>query len=175
MATTKSSATGKTFTPPVRPAEASSEGATGENDALQLLKADHEEVATMFEEYADSEDDGEKEELAQNICAALSVHAQIEEEIFYPAAREVLEADELELVNEADVEHATIRELVSQIEASDATDEHFDAMIKVLGEYVKHHVREEESELFPRLEASELDRQAVGNALAARKAELLLE
>jgi hemerythrin superfamily protein len=156
MATTKATPSGKTFKPPIRPAEAGY-GSTGESDALRLLKADHDEVATMFEEYA-----------------ALTVHAEIEEEIFYPAAREVLEAQELELVNEADVEHAAVKELVSQIEASDPTDDHFDATIKVLKEYVKHHVREEESELFPRLEARELDREAVGNALAARKAELLL-
>jgi hemerythrin superfamily protein len=173
MATTKSTTNEKTFKAPIRPAEAD-DSAAGESDALRLLKADHDEVATMFEEYEDSDDEREKEELAQRICAALTVHAQIEEEIFYPAAREVLEADELELVNEADVEHATVKELVSQIEASDATDDHFDATIKVLGEYVKHHVREEESELFPLLEARELDREAVGNALAARKTELLL-
>lgn len=173
MATTKATPSGKTFKPPIRPAEAGY-GSTGESDALRLLKADHDEVATMFEEYEDSDDDGEKQEMAQTICAALTVHAEIEEEIFYPAAREVLEAQELELVNEADVEHAAVKELVSQIEASDPTDDHFDATIKVLKEYVKHHVREEESELFPRLEARELDREAVGNALAARKAELLL-
>jgi len=173
MATTKSTTSGKMFKPPIRPAEAG-DGPTAESDALRLLKADHDEVATMFEEYDDSDDDREKEELAQRICAALTVHAQIEEEIFYPAAREVLEADELELVNEADVEHATVKELVSRIEASDATDDHFDATIKVLGEYVKHHVREEESELFPRLEARGLDRETVGNELAVRKAELVL-
>jgi hemerythrin superfamily protein len=173
MATTKSTTSGKTFKPPIRPAE-TGDDSTGESDALRLLKADHDEVATMFEEYEDSDDDGEKEELTQRICAALTVHAQIEEEIFYPAAREVLEGDELELVNEADVEHATVKALVSQIEASDVTDDHFDATVKVLGEYVKHHVREEESELFPRLEARELDRETVGNVLAARKADLLL-
>jgi hemerythrin superfamily protein len=172
MATTKSTTSEKTL-PPMRPAEAG-DRSTAESDALRLLKADHDEVATMFEEYEDSDDDGEKEELAQRICAALTVHTQIEEEIFYPAARDILEGDELELVNEADVEHATVKELVSQIEASDVTDDHFDATIKVLGEYVKHHVREEESELFPRLEARELDREMVGNALVARKAELLL-
>jgi hemerythrin superfamily protein len=172
MATTKSTSR-KTFKPPIRPA-AAGDGPTGESDALRLLKADHAEVATMFEEYEDLDDDGEKEELAQRICAALTAHAQIEEEIFYPAAREVLEANELELVNEADVEHATVKELVSRIEVSDATDDHFDATIKVLGEYVKHHVREEESELFPLLEARGLDREAVGNDLAARKVELVL-
>ena len=172
MATTKSLQTEKTFTAPIRPAGDLTSGPTGEVDALRLLQTDHTEVATLFEEYADAEDVVEKEELAQDICAALTVHAQIEEEIFYPAAREVLEADDLELVNEADVEHATIKELVAQIEDSDAMADHFDATVKILGEYVKHHVKEEESELFPRLEETELDMDDLGDRLAARKAEL---
>lgn len=171
MATTKSSPTEKTFKPPIRAAE-DGDAPTGAIDALQLLTTDHEEVATMFEEYADAEDAGEKAELAENICAALTVHAQIEAEIFYPAAREVLEAQDLELVNEADVEHATVKELVSQIEQSDATDDHFDATVNVLAEYVKHHVKEEESELFPKLEETKLDLSDLGTRLAARKAEL---
>jgi hypothetical protein len=169
MPISKSSPRPKAAKPPIRPVADVSDG---EIDALRLLKADHQEVAAMFDEYEDLEESGEKEVLAENICAALTVHAKIEEEIFYPAAREVLEAEDVELLNEADVEHASVKDLVSQIEASDAEDGHFDATVSVLGEYVKHHVQEEETELFPKLEEAGLDLAELGKKLAARKAEL---
>jgi hypothetical protein len=175
MPISKSSPSRKTAKPPIRPAADVSDGETGEVDALRLLKADHQEVAAMFDEYEDLEEYGEKEVLAENICAALTVHAQIEEEIFYPAAREVLEAEDAEVLNEADVEHASVKDLVSQIEAADADDGHFDATVSVLGEYVKHHVQEEETELFPKLEEAGLDLADLGKKLAARKAELQTE
>jgi hemerythrin-like domain-containing protein len=143
-----------------------------EIDALTLLKDDHQEVSGMFEDY-ESASDSDKQDLAVSICNALTVHAQIEEEIFYPAAREVLDEEDLELVNEADVEHGAVKQLVAQIEALDGGDDHFDAMVKVLGEYVKHHVHEEENELFPKLEETELDLAGLGKRLADRKAELL--
>jgi hemerythrin-like domain-containing protein len=141
-------------------------------DALNLLKSDHEEVSAMFEEYEEASD-SDKQDLAISICNALTVHAQIEEEIFYPAARQVLDEEDAELVNEADVEHGALKQLIVQIEALDGSDDHFDAMVKVLSEYVKHHVQEEENELFPRLEESELDVVGLGKRLAERKAELM--
>jgi hemerythrin superfamily protein len=145
-----------------------------ELDALALLKGDHQEVAALLEDFDEAEED-DKQDIAADICRALTVHAQIEEEIFYPAAREVLADDDLELVNEADVEHGAVKQLIAQLEDLDGSDDHFDAMVTVLGEYVKHHVREEENELFPRIEATDLDLAALGQALAERKFELSAE
>lgn len=148
-------------------------------DAIKLLTEDHKEVKALFKQYEklakdEDSDDDEKLAIAQQICLQLTVHAQVEEEIFYPAAREVLE--EADLVDEADVEHASVKELVSQIESSSPEeDDHFDARVKVLGEYVDHHVKEEEGELFPKLKKAELDLEALGEEIAARKEELLAE
>jgi hemerythrin superfamily protein len=138
-------------------------------DALTLLKQDHREVSDLFEEF-ESASGARKERIANQICEALTVHAQIEEEIFYPAARQVV--DEEDVVDEADVEHATIKGLVGRIEQVGSSDEHYDALVKVLGEYVKHHVKEEEQSLFPKLRGTELDLNVLGEQLAARKGEL---
>ena len=140
-------------------------------DAIALLKEDHKTVSALLKDYEDA-DGARKKEIATQICNELHVHAQIEEEIFYPAARSVLRGDDLALVDEADVEHASIKGLVGRIESSDLSDAHFDAFVTVLGEYVKHHVKEEENELFPKLKRSELDMKAVGVELATRKSEL---
>jgi len=102
------------------------------------------------------------------------VHAQIEEEIFYPAAREASIRDGEDLLDEAEVEHGSLKQLVAAIESnSPESDELFDARVKVLGEYVKHHVKEEENELFPRARKSDMDLEEVGARLAARKDELM--
>lgn len=148
-------------------------------DAIKLLTEDHKEVKALFKAYEklakdEDSDDADKQEIALQICLQLTVHAQVEEEIFYPAAREVLE--EADLIDEADVEHASVKELVAQIESSSPEeDDHFDARVKVLGEYVDHHVKEEEGELFPKLKKAELDLEALGEEIAARKEELLAE
>ena len=141
------------------------------NDAIALLKADHKEVAEMLQKFETAR--STKERLAQQICMSLTVHAQIEEEIFYPAAREALEDEGEDLLNEAKVEHNSLKELIGQIESSSPEDELFDAHVKVLGEYVKHHVKEEEGELFPKLRKSDMDLREVGEQLAARKKELM--
>ena len=145
-------------------------------DAIKLLTQDHKEVKALFKEYeklakADAEDE-EKQQLAQEICTKLTVHATIEEEIFYPAAREAL-GDEVDLVDEADVEHASAKDLIAQIEGSSPADDHYDAKVKVLGEYIDHHVKEEEGEMFPKLKKSELDLEALGDELMTRKEQLL--
>ncbi|MCF8203485.1 MAG: hemerythrin domain-containing protein [Methylotenera sp.] len=145
-------------------------------DAIDLLTADHREVKALFKEYdklvkADAES-GEKETIALQICVMLTAHATAEEELFYPAAREVLGEDE-DLVDEADVEHASAKELIAQIEAGSPDDPLYDAKVKVLGEYIDHHVKEEEGEMFPKVRKSDLDLDALGEDIAARKAELL--
>lgn len=145
------------------------------SDAVALLKADHAEVKKCFKDYEKlvkkDASASERQALAAEICKMLSVHAQIEEEIFYPASRELL-GDEAELVDEADVEHATAKELIAQIESGNADDMHFNARVKVLGEYIDHHVKEEQDELFPKVKAAGMDTKAVGQELTARKAEL---
>lgn len=147
-------------------------------DAIQLLTADHKEVKALFKAYgqlvdADG-DDEEKQRLALEICAKLTVHATVEEELFYPAARDVLEDDEA-LVDEADVEHACAKDLIAQIMQSAPDDPLYDAKVKVLGEYIDHHVREEEREMFPKIRKSDLDVDALGEDMAQRKERLLAD
>lgn len=142
-------------------------------DAITLLKDDHKEVKTYFAQYEYLEDEAEKQALADKICLALTVHAQIEEEIYYPATREAIDDDDL--LDEAEVEHASAKQLIAEIQAMKAGDRLFDAKVTVLGEYINHHVEEEESEMFPESRDSDLDLRALGEQLAARKEELMAQ
>jgi hemerythrin superfamily protein len=148
--------------------------ASGKDDALKLLKADHKEVSDMVAKYGNGRlTKDRKVALAKQICLALTVHAQIEEEIFYPAAREEARNGE-DLLDEAEVEHGSIKELVAAIESGSPDDDDlFDARVQVLGEYVKHHVKEEEGELFPKVRKSGMDREEIGAQLAVRKEALM--
>lgn len=144
-------------------------------DALTLLKADHKAVKVLFKDYQKLVDAGasasERQNLAEQICAMLNVHATIEEELVYPPAREVLGDDE-DLIDEADVEHASAKDLIAQIQSSTPGDPHFDAKVKVLGELIDHHVKEEEDEMLPKLKRSAMDLDTIGEMLAVRKEEL---
>jgi len=145
-------------------------------DAIKLLKSDHAEVAEMFDKYENGRvPKARKAALAQKICAALTVHAQIEEEIFYPAAREAGGKEVEDMLNEAEVEHGSVKELIAALEAGSPEDQLFDAQVKVMSEWVKHHVKEEENELFPKIRKSGMDLEEVGAQLAQRKAELTSE
>ncbi|MBV8399222.1 MAG: hemerythrin domain-containing protein [Acetobacteraceae bacterium] len=140
--------------------------------ALDLLEQDHRQVEELFAQYDElKEENASKEELAQKICLALEVHAQIEEEVFYPKARKATKDNEL--INESLVEHATVKNLISEIEEMDAEDELYDAKVRVLGEMVKHHIHEEEQELFPEVEAAEIDLEALGKEISERKEALM--
>jgi len=141
--------------------------------AIDLLEKDHQEVDGFFDEYETLENTSEKEKLALKICLALTVHTQIEEEIFYPAIREAI--DKSELIDEAIVEHASAKQLIAEIEEMDPADELYDAKVKVLGEQVRHHIEEEEDKLFPEIESSELNLEALGKKMVERKAALLKE
>jgi hemerythrin superfamily protein len=158
-------------------AKARAKGAAKGQDAIKLLKADHEEVTRLFEQYekAKEKDEQKKSDLIDQICTALTVHAQIEEEIFYPAARNALEEKGEDLLDEAEVEHGTIKALVEQLENTRPDDELCDAKVKVLSEYVKHHVKEEEGEIFPKMKKSDADLDSLGAELAERKKELMEE
>jgi hemerythrin superfamily protein len=146
--------------------------------ALHLLMAEHREVKAMFQQYQKLADAGgrgdERMLLASQICVALTVHTQMEEEILYPAAREALTKDE-DMVDEAYVEHAGAKSLIAQIKTMTSDQPLFDAKVKVLGEYVDHHVKEEETEFFPKLRKTALDLDAMGDRMAARKKQLMAE
>jgi len=144
-------------------------------DAIALLKQDHRVVERLFDEFEKADDD-QLQHLAERICQLLTVHAQIEEELFYPQAKEALEdEEELELVAEAAVEHQSAKDLVAKIEGMTSEDESFKATVKVLGEYVKHHVKEEENELFPQVKKTEIDLKDLGTQLFERKMQLMQE
>jgi hemerythrin superfamily protein len=170
---TKTSA--KTAKPATSSAASAKRGASP-RDAIDLLIADHREVKALFQQYDKlvkaEADAGEKQVVAAQICVMLTAHATAEEELFYPRAREVLGEDD-DMVDEADVEHASAKELIAQIEAGTPDDPLYDAKVKVLGEYIDHHVKEEEGEMFPKIRKSDLDLDAIGDEIAARKAELM--
>jgi hemerythrin superfamily protein len=142
-------------------------------DAIALLKADHAAVSQLFDQYESTHSTPKKKSLVAEICTALSVHAQIEEEIFYPAVKAALK-DKL-LVPEATVEHSGVKDLIAQLEGAEPDGEMYDAKVKVLSEYVKHHVKEEQTEMFPKAKSSSLDLVELGAQLAARKEELMAE
>jgi hemerythrin superfamily protein len=143
-------------------------------EATAILRADHKLVSDLFAEFEKAESSTKKRRLAEQICMELTVHAQIEEEIFYPAIKGVLNHSkkEEELVPEATVEHQTLKQLIEDIENTDTDDELFGARVKVLGEYVKHHVKEEQDEIFPKVRDSDLDMVELGAMLLQRKQEL---
>ena len=127
-------------------------------DAIALLKEDHAKVSAMFKQYDKLGDKAHanKLALARKICNELKVHVQIEEEIFYPATRAALPKED-DLLDEAQVEHDGARELIRQLDAMKPEDDLFDAKVTVLGEYIKHHVKEEHEEMFPKVRKTRLD------------------
>ena len=144
-------------------------------NAIELLKQDHDDVDALFKEYemlADGKGDaGDKRALSTRICGMLAVHAIIEEEIFYPAARKAdVDAD---LLDEAEIEHGSAKDLIAQIGAAKAAEPLYDARVKVLGEYIRHHVKEEENELFPACRKSDMNMAEIGSRLQKRKSQLV--
>jgi len=160
------------------PKKSASAGKADAADAFELLKADHREVEKMHKQYEklvkDEADADQRGELAARICMALTVHATVEEEVFYPPVRAAIDDDDI--MDHADVEHDSAKDLIAQIEAMDPDDSHYDAKVTVLCEYVAHHVKEEEEEMFPKArKAKDLDFDALGAEMTARKAELEAE
>ena len=141
-------------------------------DAIALLKADHRQVEDWFEQFEKSRTDDRKLALATDICNALTVHTTIEEEIFYPAFLEATEDKDLH--HEAEIEHDAAKKLIAEIEASGPDDDYYDSKVKVLSEMIKHHVKEEEQPggMFAEARKSDMDLDALGEQMAARKGEL---
>jgi len=142
---------------------------TKSQDAIALLKADHRAVEELFEKFQKASGDGRKQSLAEKICLELSVHAQIEEEIFYPACEGKVEED---LLKESYVEHDGAKVLIAEIINGEPSDEFYDAKVKVLQEEIEHHVREEEKEMFPQCRKSDVDLKALLEPMMAHKQEL---
>ena len=142
-------------------------------DAIALLKNDHRKVEELFEDFEKARGEGRKERLAHEICLELSVHAAIEEEIFYPACEGKVDED---LLKESYVEHDAVKVMIAEIEAGNGqSDEFFDAKVKVLKEEVEHHVEEEEKRmegLFAQARKAQLDLEGLGETLMTRKLEL---
>jgi hemerythrin superfamily protein len=145
----------------------------GSIDAVELLTQQHREVSEMFERFENMTDRAKvsKKKLADEICNALIMHTTIEEEIFYPATREASEETE-DMVDEAVVEHASAKDLIAQIMEMDPGDDLYDAKVKVLGELVEHHVKEEEEEMFPKTRELKLDMEALGQEMKSRQQEI---
>ena len=143
--------------------------------ALDMLKEDHDKVKKAFKEFEklDREDSETMQQLVQTVCEELKVHTTLEEEIFYPAVREAIEDDDL--MNEAAVEHETAKMLIEQLENMQPDDPNFHATFTVLGEYVQHHVKEEEGEMFPAAKKADLDFDDLSQRMRQRKEELMGE
>lgn len=142
-------------------------------NAITLLTADHRKVSRIFAQYekAKNTDLEEKQRLAKMACTELTIHAQLEEELFYPALRDALAEDDL--LDEAEVEHGSIKKLIAALESSTPEDRLYDANMKVLSEYVKHHVEEEQGEIFPKArKAKALDLVEIGEEIRHRKVQL---
>jgi hemerythrin superfamily protein len=140
------------------------------NDALAMLHEDHQKVDKLFKQFDKAEDEQECGQIAETVCTELEVHATLEEELFYPAVREAIE--ETDLIDEANVEHQTLKNLIAEIKKLLPSDPKHAAHVKVLGEYVRHHVKEEEGQIFKQVKAAKLDVEAMGQEMRARKAEL---
>ncbi len=132
---------------------------TATGDIVKLLEADHKKVKGLFDEFKNLIEKGnsksKKEKIVKEICEELTLHALVEESIVYPVTRGVIE-DQI-LMDEADVEHASMKELISQLQSMSPDDSHYDAKVIVLGEYVEHHVKEEEKMILPKIAKSEID------------------
>lgn len=149
-------------------------GMPGAVDAIAMLTEDHREVSDMFEQFENLSDRAKatKAKLTEKICNALIAHTTIEEEIFYPAVREAVKEGE-DMVDEAVVEHASAKDLIAQLQEMNPDDDLYDAKVKVLGEQIDHHVKEEEEEMFEKARNSGLDLVALGQEMAQRKQEII--
>lgn len=142
-------------------------------DAIALLRADHKKVSDLFEQFEKARSASRKRDLVAQICLELTVHAQIEEEILYPEVQAALK--DKELVPEARVEHQSIKDLIAAVQDAEPDGEDYDAKVTVMGEWVKHHVKEEQNEMFPKAKKSRLDLVEMGERLRQRKEELMAE
>jgi hemerythrin-like domain-containing protein len=149
---------------------------SSEMDAIELLMQDHKKVQKVFKDFEKSKDemdDGEKGDMVRRCCIELKIHTRLEEEIFYPAARDAIEDEEI--VDEAEVEHASAKQLIDELEQMEPGEDLYDARFTVLGEYVNHHIKEEEHSLFPEAKKAKLDLEEIGRRMTQMKEKLQAE
>lgn len=140
-------------------------------DLLQILHSDHMKVDELFFQFSKSDDDNEKQEIVEQIISELGIHAKAEEEIVYPLVRDGKEEVE-NLMDEADTEHHVVKFLIAELEGMKPSDSHYDSKVTVLCELVKHHVKEEEDEIFEKLKAAELNLEELGRKFTQRKTQI---
>ena len=140
-----------------------------ENDAISMLKRDHDTVKSLFERFETAERRAEKQKIAKRAIEELRIHSAIEEELFYPAVREQLKSA---VMNEADEEHHVAKVLIAELDAMNSDNDHFDAKFTVLAESVRHHIKEEENDMLPKARDLQIDFQALGKKMERRREEL---
>lgn len=153
-----------------------SKPAAKKQDAISLLTEDHKKVQKLFKDFEKIKEDGDDEEkgdIVEMACAELTVHALLEEEIFYPAVRDAI--DDQDIMDEAEVEHESAKELIAKLESMEPGDDLYDATFTVLGEYVNHHIEEEQGEMFAQAKKAKIDLEALGEEILARKQALMAE
>ncbi|WP_306591887.1 hemerythrin domain-containing protein [Geothrix sp. 21YS21S-4] len=158
------------------PKKSESPTGTATMDAISLLKSDHQKVLALFDSFEEIKDDGPVEErraIVEQICSELTVHTAIEEKVFYPAAREAIDDDDI--MDEAKVEHAGAKALIRQLQGMEPDDDLYNAKVKVLSEYIRHHVKEEQGEMFPKVKKTDLDLDALGERMKEMKDRLTEE
>jgi hemerythrin-like domain-containing protein len=141
-------------------------------NAIALLKTDHTKVKELFEKFEEADDRKTKKTIVKKALEELSIHATIEEEIFYPAVRKAIE-DEDGMMNEADEEHHVAKVLIAELEEMKGSESHYDAKFTVLAESVRHHIKEEENEMFPKAQGADIDFDTLGKKMGRRKEELM--
>jgi hemerythrin superfamily protein len=140
-------------------------------NATQMIRQDHKKVEGLFKKFEQTKGSQAKRRLAENAMAELEVHAALEEEIFYPAVKNEVD-DGSSMVQEAIEEHQTVKQLIGELKRMEEADEEFESQFSQLMENVQHHVEEEESEMLPKVEESELDLNSLGQQMAQRKQEM---
>lgn len=147
---------------------------TTKHDAISVLSEDHKRVQALFKQFeklsGHKNSEEKRKELVQQICVELTIHTKAEEELFYPAAREVI--SDREMLDEAYVEHASAKELIQQLQTMQPDQDYYDAKVLVLGEYINHHIKEEESKIFPAIKKAKVDLETLGESISQRKDEL---
>lgn len=143
-----------------------------EANAIDLLKQDHRKVEGLFKQFEQAKKGDEKIEIAQQICQELTIHALVEEREFYPQLRDAFDTEGDDLIDEAEVEHRTLKQLIAEIDGSTADDRLFEANVTVLKEYVQHHVKEEENQIMPKARGTDLDLVAIGQRIQKLKERL---
>jgi hemerythrin superfamily protein len=141
-----------------------------ENDAISILKTDHDTVKDLFEQFEKADAPASKRKITRQAVTELKVHAAIEEEIFYPAVRQQM--DDKDLMNEADEEHHVAHVLIAELDGMDGTEDHYNAKFTVLAENVRHHIKEEEGEMFPKARSLDIDFLELGRQILNRKLQL---